>query len=104
MHRTTTVRLLAAIGLSLVPASLNAVAFNDANWNSMGRIAGVGGTVSAAAVDSAGNIYIGGSFIAAGDIIANYIAKWNGSSWSALGSGMNGWGFSSVVAGSDGFV
>src|SRR5947209_1828210 len=26
----------------------------------------------------------------AGGIAANYIAKWNGSSWSALGSGMGG--------------
>jgi len=26
----------------------------------------------------------------AGDVSANYIAKWDGSSWSALGSGMNG--------------
>ena len=36
----------------------------------------------------------GGSFITAGDIEARYIAAWDGSTWSAMGSGMNG----SVIA------
>jgi len=34
-------------------------------------------------------LYAGGSFTTAGGVAANRIAKWNGSSWSALGSGMN---------------
>jgi hypothetical protein len=33
---------------------------------------------------------VGGQFTTAGGVVANGIAKWNGSSWSALGSGMNG--------------
>jgi hypothetical protein len=33
-------------------------------------------------------LYAGGIFTTAGDISANKIAKWNGSSWSALGSGL----------------
>ena len=45
--------------------------------------------VYAAAMDNAGNLYVGGDFTVAGDVPANNIAKWNGSSWSALGSGMN---------------
>ena len=28
-------------------------------------------------------------FTTAGGVAANYIAKWNGSAWSALGSGMD---------------
>jgi hypothetical protein len=32
----------------------------------------------------------GGLFTAAGGVSANNIAKWNGTSWSALGSGMGG--------------
>jgi hypothetical protein len=35
-------------------------------------------------------LYAGGSFTIAGGMIANRIARWNGSSWSALGSGMGG--------------
>jgi hypothetical protein len=63
--------------------------FSDANWVSMGGVPGTDGTVAAAATDSAGNLYIGGGFTIAGNIVATNIARWNGSSWSALSSGMN---------------
>ena len=36
------------------------------------------------------HLYAGGNFTTAGGSAANYIAQWDGSSWSALGSGMNG--------------
>jgi hypothetical protein len=36
------------------------------------------------------SLYVAGSFNAIAGISANNIAKWNGSSWSAMGSGMNG--------------
>jgi hypothetical protein len=41
---------------------------------------------------SGDNVYVGGTFINAGDISANRIAVWNmtTSTWSALGSGVNG--------------
>jgi hypothetical protein len=35
------------------------------------------------------SLYAGGVFTMAGDTPANYIAKWDSNSWSALGSGMN---------------
>ncbi len=44
-------------------------------------------TVYALAV-SGTNLYAGGWFTTAGGVPANYIAKWDGSAWSALGSGM----------------
>jgi hypothetical protein len=66
--------------------------FSDANWISMGTIPGVNGPVYAATVDGAGNVYIGGNFTVAGDIVANRVAKWNGSNWSALDSGIGGAG------------
>jgi hypothetical protein len=44
--------------------------------------------VSALAV-SGSTLYAGGEFTTAGGSAANNIAQWNGSSWSALGSGMN---------------
>ena len=62
--------------------------FSDANWISMGGVPGTDGTVYAAVMDGSGNLYIGGSFTVVGNVVANNIAKWNGSSWSALGSGM----------------
>jgi hypothetical protein len=35
-------------------------------------------------------LYVGGSFSIAGGVSANSITRWNGSVWSALGSGING--------------
>src|SRR5882672_10847129 len=54
---------------------------------------------------SGSDLYAGGIFTAAGGTAANYIAKWNGSSWSALGSalgsGVNGSVAALAVSGSD---
>lgn len=49
-----------------------------------------GSGVYALAVDSSGNLYAGGSFTTADGVTVNNIAKWDGASWSALGSGING--------------
>jgi hypothetical protein len=35
-------------------------------------------------------LYAGGTFTQAGGTAANYVARWDGASWSPLGSGMNG--------------
>jgi len=61
--------------------------FSDANWISFGGFPGVNGQVYATVVDGMGNVYVGGHFDIAGNILASDVAKWNGSSWSALGSG-----------------
>ena len=45
------------------------------------------GFVFALAVANNGDVYAGGDFVQAGGISANYIAKWNGTAWSALGTG-----------------
>jgi len=37
-----------------------------------------------------GEMYAGGYFTTAGGVTANYIAKWNGVSWQAVGTGMDG--------------
>src|SRR5260370_12476160 len=39
---------------------------------------------------SGNDVYAGGDFTTAGGSAANYIAKWDGSSWTAVGSGMRG--------------
>ncbi len=63
--------------------------FSDANWISLGGSPGMDATVYAAVVDAAGNLYVGGDFLIAGTVAANKVARWNGSQWSALGSGMD---------------
>ncbi len=49
---------------------------------------GTGGTVNSIEVVGT-DIYVGGYFLYAGGVSRNYIAKWDGISWSGLGSGLN---------------
>ncbi|MHC1727311.1 MAG: hypothetical protein AB9866_15115 [Syntrophobacteraceae bacterium] len=65
--------------------------WNGSEWSSLGFGSGGYGwaSIDALAVDKDGNLYVGGSFSEAGGVRANNIAKWNGTEWSALGSGMN---------------
>ncbi len=53
---------------------------------------GLNGDVKAIAIASNGDIYVGGTFTQAGGVNVNRIAKWNGKTWSALGSGVVGGG------------
>jgi hypothetical protein len=65
--------------------------WNGTSWSALGR--GLRGSPfnlpRAIVVDSQNNVYVGGDFTDAGDISASKIAKWNGTTWSALGAGMN---------------
>ena len=55
----------------------------NSTWSTLGS--GLGSICNAIVCDSANNVYAGGVFTTLGDgTPANYIAKWNGSSWSAL--------------------
>lgn len=49
-----------------------------------------GGAVHAHVVMPNGDIVVGGDFTSAGGVTAQYIARWDGTRWSALGSGLNG--------------
>ena len=64
---------------------------DDIYWdNSISPIAaGVDGGVNALTVYN-NRLIAGGWFTVAGEVTANQIASWDGSSWSALGSGMSG--------------
>jgi hypothetical protein len=64
--------------------------WNGVTWDNLspGNIGITNGLVSALVYDNSNNLYVGGSFTSAGGISANRIARWNGSSWSALGSGI----------------
>src|SRR2546427_4991760 len=89
-------RIASSLNLSAAPAN-----FTDANWISMGGLPGANGVVYAAAVDGSGSLYVGGSFTAIGDIPASYIAKWDGSRWKALSSGMSSYVLALAVSGSE---
>lgn len=85
----------------------NIAKWNGSNWSAVGSgisdvVDGFGPTVYALAVDSSGNLYTGGNFTNAGRVVVNNVAKWNGNAWSALGSGMDLYGFVNALAVSGG--
>lgn len=66
--------------------------WNGQSWSSLAPrpTNGVGGGIDAFAVFDDGDgpaLYAGGSFTSAGGVKASSIARWNGSSWSPLGTG-----------------
>ncbi len=78
-------------------ATVNGIAkWNGSAWSAMGH--GFNGPVYALALDSSNNLYAGGLFTLACDATCNpatstpvnYIAKWNGSAWEAMGNGFDG--------------
>ncbi|HAN71502.1 MAG TPA: hypothetical protein DCQ36_07920, partial [Actinobacteria bacterium] len=62
----------------------------SAAWETISSPSGVSGgsaVIEAMAFDAAGDLYVGGNFTSAGGVSANNIAKWDGTSWSALTCG-----------------
>lgn len=68
--------------------------WDGASWHAVGG--GVGGVTSPfitallrSDVSGADALYVGGSFLDAGGAPASYVARWDGSAWSALGAGLS---------------
>lgn len=84
--------------------SANRIAkWNGSAWSALGT--GLNGTSNVAvyslAIEGSSNLYVGGYFTSAGGIVANNIAKWNGSSWSALGAGLDHYVLTIAIDGSN---
>ncbi|MDO7875479.1 T9SS type A sorting domain-containing protein [Hymenobacter sp. ASUV-10] len=67
----------------------------DSNWNSLGSVSplglyGQGGLAWTVVVAPNGDVYAGGYFTQAGNTPVSNIARWNGTAWSSLGTGLNG--------------
>ncbi|MBF9224277.1 T9SS type A sorting domain-containing protein [Hymenobacter ruricola] len=73
------------------PTAISYVAkWNGTAWSSLGSgtAGGVNNAVNALALAPNGDLYVGGAFTQAGSVAAAFIAKWNGTTWSTLGSGL----------------
>lgn len=72
--------------------------WNGTTFSPVGANTDIGALVRALAFDASGNLYVGGNFTNAGGVAnANYIAKWTGSAWEALGTGTNDYTWNIVV-------
>lgn len=74
------------------PASPDAQGMMTSGWSPMGSGLVESGSYGEChtIVVSGTDVYVGGSFETAGGVPAENIAKWNGTSWSTLGGGLNG--------------
>jgi hypothetical protein len=75
-------------------------ASDDIFWADNFGPVGTNDSVSAIVTDGAGNLYAGGAFTETGGVTVNHVARWDGSSWSPLGSGMDGPVYALAVDGS----
>jgi hypothetical protein len=74
--------------------------WNGTSWAPLVVPTSLSGAVYSAAVFDDGSgpaLYVGGSFVVAGPVIANRIARYDGTSWTPLGPGMNGTVYSLIV-------
>ena len=74
---------------------------NVITWENVGGAGSTNYGVRAIVIDFSGNVYVGGVFTTIVGISAKSIAKWDGSTWSAHGSGMNNTVSTITVIGSD---
>ena len=78
-----------ALVLALAGLVAPALAQCPGHWLPADSMPGINGNVYATVVLPDGDLVAGGSFTIAGGVAANNIARWNGSSWSPIGSGLN---------------
>jgi hypothetical protein len=86
-------QLVAGGMLGTIGGESQVMVWNGQYWSSLGGVVrdGGGGAVSALGVVDDGTgpaLYAGGTFTSVAGVPANQIAKWDGFSWSALGSGI----------------
>src|SRR5712664_631901 len=82
---------------------LGSAAPGDANWDDRFGVPGIQGHPAALSF-SGHELYAGGYLTSAGDVPVRNIAKWDGTNWSALGSGVNGYVFAIATLGPEVFV
>ena len=74
------------------------------SWDTNFSINGTNGVVHAIVADGSGNVYVGGDFIGIANVATQGIAKWDGTTWSALGSGIDGRVQAIAISGTDVYV
>lgn len=92
-HWLLRVWALVVLAVVIGAGSLHAqdtTAMTDSSWNYNFGPVTVNGPVHKVAVAPNGDIYVGGAFTTINGIAVNRIARWNGTTWSALGTGVPG--------------
>ncbi|MEE4271763.1 MAG: hypothetical protein V2I67_08815 [Thermoanaerobaculales bacterium] len=82
-------RLLLTVVI-IVTATASSADPGDELWADEFYLKGLNNSASAVVVDSHGDIYVGGGFETADQLIVRYAAVWSGGSWDYLREGLNG--------------
>lgn len=90
--------LIGSDDLPLTADGVLVVHWDGDHWIPVGGN-GVDGVVHAVAITPDGSVFIGGQFETAGNSYTTNIARWNGTSWSAVGDGVNGTVYALAVDG-----
>ncbi|WP_171634137.1 S-layer homology domain-containing protein [Paenibacillus plantarum] len=91
--------LVIAIVVQLFGFTGNQSAQAESMWSNLGT--GLSSSYVRSIAVSGTDVYAGGNFTTAGGNPATHIAKWNGSQWSNLGTGLNSFVFAVAASGSD---
>lgn len=70
----------------------------DTGWAGGFNLPGMDENVYATVFAPDGSLFVGGQFTTAGDVVAKGIARWNGTTWHSLGSGIGDGGVPAVYA------
>jgi hypothetical protein len=74
-------------------------------WEHLGTRPGALNNAVLAVAVSGSDVYVGGGFTdAGGNPNADYIARWDGSAWQALGNGLNSWVSALAVSGTNVYI
>lgn len=87
-----------------VANTANLAMWDGAAWNSITPSGSPNGAVFALALSPTGLLYAAGSFTSINGVAANRVAVYDGSTWSALGSGLAGSGFALAINNQTGLV
>ena len=84
------------------PTARGVARWNGTSWQFLGSgVGGLTGTVLSLCAfdDGAGNaLYAGGTFLTAGGVLVNGIARWRAGAWGAVGSGIQGGAYPALLA------
>ena len=104
-HCLTPCTVLLVVMMAALASQAEASSPSVASWTSLNPgVQGASNAVKATAMDSQGALYMGGYFTVVGTTAASHIAKWSGSAWSALGSGVDGDVYALAFLGNDLYV
>lgn len=85
-----TSRRLLGLAMAGFTAIVSRAATGDAQWDTLAGTQGVSSGFISAIAGQGTHLYVSGFFTSIGGVAANNVARWNGTGWQAMGTGLRG--------------